>query len=74
MSDPSGVAAALISGEAVGLGAAVSVFCSQAASARPAKMQMYFFINILGLMFLVTRIGKRQFGYIIAGTSYHIRH
>ena len=33
------------SGEALAAGAAVSVFCSQAArSAAPARMQMYFFI------------------------------
>ncbi len=36
---------ALASGEALAAGAAVSVFCSQAArSAAPARMQMYFFI------------------------------
>jgi hypothetical protein len=40
-----GLVAVAASGEAVAAGAAVSVFCSQAASsAAPAKMQMYFFI------------------------------
>jgi len=43
--DSSGLVATLASGEAFGLGAAVSVFRSQATSnAAPVKMQMYFFI------------------------------
>ena len=47
VSDPSGLVAAVASGETVGLGAAVSVFRSQATSnAAPAKMQMYFFIYL----------------------------
>jgi hypothetical protein len=47
VSDSSGLVAAVASGETVGLGAAVSVFRSQATSnAAPAKMQMYFFIYL----------------------------
>ena len=42
-----GLVAVVASGEAAALGAAVSVFCSQAASsAAPAKMQIYFFISL----------------------------
>ena len=45
--DSSGLVAAVASGETVGLGAAVSVFRSQATSnATPAKMQMYLFIDL----------------------------
>jgi hypothetical protein len=45
VSDPSGLVAAVASGETVGVGAAVSVFRSQPTSnAAAAKMQMYFFI------------------------------
>ena len=47
VSDSSGLVATLASGEAVGLGAAVSVFRSQATrNAAPVKMQMYFFIYL----------------------------
>jgi hypothetical protein len=47
VADSSGLVAAVASGETVGLGAAVSVFRSQATSnAVPAKMQMYFFIDL----------------------------
>ena len=47
VSDSSGLVAAVASGETVGMGAAVSVFRSQAASsAAPVKMQMYFFIYL----------------------------
>ena len=45
VSDSSGLVTTVASGEAVGLGAAVSVFRSHATSnAAPVKMQMYFFI------------------------------
>jgi hypothetical protein len=45
--DSSGLVAAVASGETVGLGAAVSVFRSQATNnAVPAKMQMNFFIYL----------------------------
>jgi hypothetical protein len=47
VSDSSGLVATVASGEAVGLGTAVSVFRSQATSdAAAAKMQMYVFIYL----------------------------
>lgn len=58
------------SGEALAAGAAVSVFCSQAAkSAAPARMQMYFFIiTKFGQMMIAART---HFGCAIyKGASY----
>ena len=47
VSDSSRLVAAVASGETVGLGAAVSIFRSQATSnAAPTKVQMYFFIDL----------------------------